>query len=115
MNTLRTVTKDLAAQSVSVLLVVTTCCLAGCASVRDGEHGTAKTGTELAPTPSWAKVSKAQIAEAEKRGVPVAFENKAGIKFVIAPAGEFLMGSAEDEPGRYPGEGPQHNTVLLRR
>lgn len=47
-------------------------------------------------------------------GVPVAFENKAGIKFVLAPAGEFLMGSAEDEPGRYPPEGPQHKVTIRK-
>jgi formylglycine-generating enzyme required for sulfatase activity len=105
---LRTVTKDL------VLLVAATCCLAGCGSARDGEHGKATPGTELPPTPSWAKVSKAQMAEAEKRGVPVAFANKAGIKFVLVPAGEFLMGSAEDEPGRYPGEGPQHKVTIRK-
>ena len=93
--------------SISFLSAIVCGCL-GCATV-DSQP------TAQARPPSWAKVSKAQIAEATKLGVPVAFENKAGIKFVIAPAGEFLMGSAEDEPGRYPGEGRQHNTVLLWR
>ena len=93
--------------STFLLAAVVACCIS-CATVQSQP-------TSQAKIPSWAKVSKDQIAEATKLGVPVAFENKAGIKFVIAPAGEFLMGSAEDEPGRYPGEGRQHNTVLLWR
>jgi len=62
--------------------------------------------------PAWAKVSKEQIAEAKKLGVPVAFENSVGMKFVLAPSGQFMMGSAEDEVGRYPVEGPQHKVTI---
>jgi hypothetical protein len=62
--------------------------------------------------PSWAKVSNEQIAEAKKLGIPVAFENGFGVKFVLAPRGEFLMGSADDEVGRYPEEGPQHKVTI---
>ena len=50
--------------------------------------------------PSWAKVAPEQIAEAKKHGVPVAFENDLGMRFVLIPAGTFLMGSPEDEEGR---------------
>ena len=89
------------------LLSAIVCCCFGCATVESQPTAQAK-------PPSWAKVSKAQIAEATKLGVPVAFENKAGIKFVLAPAGEFLMGSAEDEPGRYPAEGPQHKVTIRK-
>ena len=65
------------------------------------------------PTPpSWAKVSKEQLAEAKKLGVPVAFENAVGIKFVLVPAGEFMMGSADDEEGRYEVEGPQRKVKV---
>ena len=74
---------------------------------------------EVKPTrktaiPAWAKVSKAQIAVAKKLDVPVAFANSIGIKFVLVPAGEFLMGSPEDEPGRYPPEGPQHKVTIRK-
>ncbi len=52
------------------------------------------------PVPAWAKVAPEQIAEAKKHGVPVAFENDLGMRFVLIPAGTFLMGSPEDEEGR---------------
>jgi len=50
--------------------------------------------------PAWAKVAPEQIAEAKKHDVPVAFENDLGMRFVLIPAGTFLMGSPEDEEGR---------------
>lgn len=53
----------------------------------------------IAP-PEWAKVSRRQITEARKYGVPVAFENELGMRFVLIPAGTFLMGSPPDEEGR---------------
>jgi len=82
-------------------------CSIGCATVKSQT-------TSQAKIPSWAKVSKAQIDEAKSLGVPVAFANSAGIRFVLVPAGEFLMGSAEDEPGRYPPEGPQHKVAIRK-
>ena len=54
--------------------------------------------------PLWASVSPEQIAEAKKHGVPVAFENDLGMRFVLIPAGTFLMGSPKDEEGRVDGE-----------
>jgi hypothetical protein len=45
--------------------------------------------------PSWAKVSKRQMEEAKRVGVPVAYENRIGMRFVLIPAGTFQMG----EPG----------------
>lgn len=65
-------------------------------------------------TPSWAKVSPEQLAQAKKLGVAVAFENAEGIKFVIVPAGEFMMGSGDDEQGRYEVEGPRHKVVIKK-
>ncbi len=45
--------------------------------------------------PSWAKVSRGQAAAAKKLGVPVAFENSVGMRFVLIPAGTFMMGSRD--------------------
>ncbi len=63
--------------------------------------------------PSWAKVAPEQIAEAKKHGVPVAFENDLGMRFVLIPAGTFLMGSPEDEEGRDDDE-TQHEVTISK-
>ena len=42
------------------------------------------------------------------------FVNTLGMEFVRIPAGTFLMGSAEDEPQRFPDEGPQHVVTISR-
>jgi formylglycine-generating enzyme required for sulfatase activity len=47
--------------------------------------------------PSWAKVAPEQIAAAKKHGVPVAFENELRMRFVLVPAGTFVMGSRFQE------------------
>ncbi len=54
-------------------------------------------GTDV---PAWAKVSKEQLLAAAKAGLPAAFENPMGMRFVLVPAGSFTMGSPEDEKGR---------------
>ena len=45
--------------------------------------------------PPWAKVSPEQVAAAKKLGVPVAFENSVGMRFVLIPPGTFMMGSRD--------------------
>ena len=94
------------------------CCLVGClAAERKAKvAATAKPSVVgLQPASlSWAKVSKEQIAAAKKLGVPVAFENAVGVKFVLVPAGEFMMGSPGDEEGRYEVEGPQHKVKIAK-
>jgi len=73
-------------------------------------------GPEEAPEvedPSWAHVAPEQIAEAKKHGVPVAFENDLGMRFVLIPAGTFPMGSPEDEEGRGDDE-TQHEVTISR-
>ena len=68
--------------------------------------------------PSWAKVAPEQIAEAKKHGVPVAFENDLGMRFVLIPAGTFMMGSPLSEKRElvpahgYIDEYPQHRVTL---
>ncbi len=63
--------------------------------------------------PPWAKVAPEQIAEAKKHGVPVAFENDLGMRFVLIPAGTFLMGSPDDEEGRDEEE-IQHEVTITK-
>lgn len=47
------------------------------------------------PVQAQKKVCKAQIVEAERLGVPVAFTNSIGIEFVLIPSGVFTMGSRD--------------------
>ena len=65
------------------------------------------------PVPDWAKVAPDQIVEAKKHGVPVAFENDIGMRFVLIPAGTFTMGSPEDEEGRDDDE-TQHEVTITK-
>ena len=72
-----------------------------------------------------------QLRWAKYLGVPVEWENSIGMKFVLIPPGEFMMGSTEEEvaqlteegkrdnaPGwsmeRLPGEAPQHRVRVTR-
>ncbi|MCX6867920.1 MAG: SUMF1/EgtB/PvdO family nonheme iron enzyme, partial [Verrucomicrobia bacterium] len=64
--------------------------------------------------PSWAKVSNEQIAAAKNLGIPVAFANSIGMKFVLVPAGSFMMGSPPEEEGRYKGEEPYHKVTFAK-
>ena len=48
--------------------------------------------------PAWARVSQLQLDKAHELGIPVAFENKFGMRFVLIPPGTFMMGSPKDEP-----------------
>ena len=45
--------------------------------------------------PGWAKASSAQVSEAQRLRVPVAFTNSIGMKFVLIPPGTFTMGSGQ--------------------
>jgi serine/threonine-protein kinase len=46
------------------------------------------------------EAKKQQADDAKRLGVPVQMENSIGMKLNLIPAGRFLMGSPEDEPGR---------------
>ncbi len=41
-------------------------------------------------------------------------KNELGIEYVTIPANTFMMGSPEDEVGRFEEEGPQHSVTLKR-
>ena len=75
--------------------------------------------------PSWAKVSPEQVAAAKKLGLPVAFENSVGMRFVLIPPGTFMMGSRDSaaevarrcampnaQPGWFYDEHPRHKVTL---
>ena len=65
-----------------------------------GVGGCGGSGDSEAPQPKWANVTPEQIAEAKKHGVPVAFEDAVGLRFVLIPAGTFQMGSPDNEKWR---------------
>ena len=67
-----------------------TCCGMAAAPAAAGQASADKT-----KTPSWAKVSPEQVAAAKTLGVPVAFENSIGMRFVLIPPGTFMMGSRD--------------------
>jgi formylglycine-generating enzyme required for sulfatase activity len=48
------------------------------------------------------------------RSLPRQLTNAIGMKFVLVPAGTFVMGSAPDEAGRSGDEGPQHEVSITR-
>ena len=58
--------------------------------------------------------SSVQQAAAEKLGLPVVITNSMGMKLVLIPAGEFLMGSPESEANPYHQEGPQHRIRITQ-
>ncbi len=81
-----------------------------------GEEEPAPPAVEVPPAevPEWANVTPEQIAESKKHGVPVAFENHLGMRFVLIPAGTFVMGSPQStRPGRNR-SAPQHEVTLTR-
>ncbi len=63
--------------------------------------------------PAWFKGSDEQRREAARLGIPVAWENDIGMRFVLIPAGSFTMGSPESEHARH--EDEQLRTVQVER
>ncbi len=49
------------------------------------------------PVPEWARVSPAQVEAAGRLGLPVAFENEYGMRFVLIPPGTFRMGASDEQ------------------
>ncbi len=75
----------------------------------------------------WARVSIEQIMAARALGAPVAFENSFGMRFVLIPPGEFMMGSKlpadrvaklssrpDVRPGMFAGEHPRRKVTLTK-
>jgi serine/threonine-protein kinase len=58
------------------------------------------------------QAKKQQQDAAEQLGVPVRLTNSIGMKLNLIPAGQFLMGSPESEPGRRTNEGPVHPVTI---
>ncbi len=91
--------------------------LDGSARLRPGREREDPGWAAVAP---WARplVSSAQVEEAGRWGVPVAFETRiAGlgaepqIRFVLVPAGRFRVGSSQAEEGREPDEAVYEATL----
>lgn len=59
------------------------------------------------------RLAAVQHTAAREAGVPVAFENALGMRFVLIPAGTFDMGSPEGEPDRESDES-LHSVTLTR-
>jgi sulfatase modifying factor 1 len=79
------------------------------------------------PAAAQPQVSPEQQAAAEKLGLPVVITNSIGMKLVLIPAGEFIMGSKESpeelarlyakwdaKPEYFAGEQPQHQVRITK-
>ena len=102
------------------LVLAACCCALICGWGASRKQATTSPASRPATTtaaagkvPAWAKVSKEQIAAARRLGLPVALENSIGMKFVLIPAGEFLMGSPETDTMR--GEDETRHKVRITK
>ncbi len=69
--------------------------------VDSGEQsGTSAEVPEDVSLRTWRNVSPSQAEAASRLGIPAAFENSLGMRFVLIPPGTFDMGSPENEVGR---------------
>jgi formylglycine-generating enzyme required for sulfatase activity/serine/threonine protein kinase len=95
--------------------------------------GTVDINAKLPPPPAKARPTREQLQQAERLGVPVETTNSIGMKLVLIPSGEFLMGSIkptidaveqqmklDNYPGlpwyraRLPSELPQHRVRITK-
>ena len=80
----------------------------GCSEARDGSP-------PLAVAPFDAEQAREhQEAWAEHLGLPLEKTNSIGMRLVLIPPGEFMMGSPESERGHRDNEGPQHRVRITR-
>ena len=72
--------------------------------------------TQPGALPAWARISARQVEAAARAGVEPAVEYELGagvtLRMVLIPAGEFMMGSPDDEEGRFDNEGPVHKVRI---
>ena len=66
-----------------------------------------------APKNVW-KPAKVQLEAAKKTGKPVVFTNTIGMKFMLVPAGNFMMGSPAGRMNRNPFQEHQYRVVISR-
>jgi formylglycine-generating enzyme required for sulfatase activity len=86
----------------------------GPASCRSDKPETGGTPVLLPkPTPT-VLTPKPQRLVQPSRSLPKQMSNLLGMKFVLIPAGTFIMGSSPDEAGRGSDEGPQHEVTIAR-
>ncbi|MEL7487474.1 MAG: SUMF1/EgtB/PvdO family nonheme iron enzyme, partial [Pseudomonadota bacterium] len=78
--------------------------------VESGETGVASVAEETA-SPAIASAPEQAPAAADTQGAIFA-DCDACPTMVALPGGAFMMGSPDDEPGRYPYEGPQHEVTI---
>ncbi len=57
---------------------------------------------------------KPEVSTVTVRAPRRAFTNSIGMRLVVIPAGEFMMGTSEDETGRYYDEGPIHRVRITQ-
>jgi formylglycine-generating enzyme required for sulfatase activity/tRNA A-37 threonylcarbamoyl transferase component Bud32 len=78
----------------------------------DPVAGPERAATEAESPPKG--VSAEQVEAARKLGVRVQIDNSIGMKLNLIPAGRFLMGSPDTEPGREGHEGPPHEVEITQ-
>jgi formylglycine-generating enzyme required for sulfatase activity len=82
-------------------------------AVESGRDLTAREAARIERLRAPPALAKAQIDEAARLGVPAWFDNPIGMRFVIVPAGTFLMGSPRTEALRGEDE-TQHEVTISR-
>ncbi|HEY7426876.1 MAG TPA: bifunctional serine/threonine-protein kinase/formylglycine-generating enzyme family protein [Gemmataceae bacterium] len=89
----------------------------GPASRRSGKPETGETPVPPVPPTSAAPtvlLPKLKRVVQPSRSLPKQVANLLGMKFVLIPAGTFVMGSPPNEAGRSADEGPQHEVTIAR-
>ena len=97
---------------IHVFLLVCACVLGGITCCDSGGGDKAKTDRQPAEKAEAEKASSTSEAEGESQ--PRELTNSIGMKLVFIPPGEFMMGSPEDEEGRFDNEGPQHRVKITK-